>query len=173
VVAIWWSSSYFRKFLEPENGTAPPSSSPLFKSQWYTMVDNDGTWALSGIDVCAFSPSTIVLTNFTFQSQNTNISKFGGVKQHEVNAFHKFLGVLYNRRYEIESAKELETIMRLADSYCALPTLSYSLDGSLHRSNGCINTIMDDPCSMLLVATTFNYYGGYAAGNIMGLSTMW
>ena len=48
------NSSYFQKFLEPEKGVRPKSSSPLFKSEWYTVVDPDGTWALSSQVVCAF-----------------------------------------------------------------------------------------------------------------------
>lgn len=53
-------SEFFQTYLEPSDGVTPTSTSSLFKSDWHTKVDEDGTWHLTsdlsarGSDVSGF-----------------------------------------------------------------------------------------------------------------------
>ena len=40
-------SGFFRTFLDPSGGKLPKSTQPTFKSEWFTKIDDDGTWELS------------------------------------------------------------------------------------------------------------------------------
>lgn len=41
------TSGFFRTFLDPTGGKLSKSTKPAFTSEWFTKVDDDGSWALS------------------------------------------------------------------------------------------------------------------------------
>jgi len=52
----------------------------------------------------------------------------------EMTVFEKLLFAFYNRVYKIVDVNELRVLTKMADYYCALPTLSHSLSGAFFRS---------------------------------------
>ncbi|KAE8450707.1 hypothetical protein EG329_006052 [Mollisiaceae sp. DMI_Dod_QoI] len=129
-------SEFFQKYLEPSGGIAPTSTSPLFRSDWYTDVEDDGSWHLSS-DVSI---------------RQKDASRFKGDKEREQKAFNNLLCVIFSREYQITDAAELNSMTEQADYYRALPVMSNTLGSAFLNSPGLLSTIGHDPCAVLVSA---------------------
>ncbi|TGO48390.1 hypothetical protein BOTNAR_0478g00080 [Botryotinia narcissicola] len=105
-------SSYFRTFLDSVDKQPAPAYA-LFKYDYRSVVDEDGSWALMPV-----SDMTLV----------------DGVEE-ETEALRKLLCAIHLKKYRIETADELKRLTCLADYYCALPVVSGTLTGALFRSS--------------------------------------
>ncbi|KAF7945861.1 uncharacterized protein EAE97_004899 [Botrytis byssoidea] len=113
-------SSYFRTFLDSVD-KQPASASALFKYDYRSVVDEDGSWALMPVS----DSSEITGQQMTLVD---------GVKE-ETEALRKLLCAIHSKKYRIETADELKRLTCLADYYCALPVVSGTLTGALFRSS--------------------------------------
>ncbi|TGO15335.1 hypothetical protein BTUL_0041g00190 [Botrytis tulipae] len=113
-------SSYFRKFLDSANKQPAPASA-LFKYDYRSVVDEDGSWALMPV---SDSPEIT-------DQQMTLVDGF----KEETEALRKLLCAIHSKKYRIETADELKRLTCLADYYCALPVVSGTLTGALFRSS--------------------------------------
>ncbi|KAH9215135.1 hypothetical protein DL95DRAFT_408730 [Leptodontidium sp. 2 PMI_412] len=129
------NSAFFETMLEPSGGIQPTSTSPLFKSDWYTTLDKDLGWVLS----------------FDLKCKHKDLSTFQGSVSREQQAFVNLLSAIFSKEYHLADANELESMTKLAD-YRALPIVSYSLSGTIYNSHGFINSIASDPCTLLVSA---------------------
>lgn len=115
------SSAFFEKAFHPSNGIKMTSSSPLFKSDWFTTLDKDVGW---------------VLTCGTNYNKDEDFTAFEGKRSQEQRAFNNVLCAIFNREYKISSAGELNSMVRQAEYYGALPVVSNSLTGPFYTSAG-------------------------------------
>ncbi|CZR55391.1 uncharacterized protein PAC_05278 [Phialocephala subalpina] len=121
-------------YLEPSDGIIPSSTSPLFKSDWHTTVDEDDWHPAS-------DPS----------ARGSDVTGFKD-KEGEKTAFHKLLFVLFIREYQITDAAELKSMITQADYYGCLPIFSGSITTALVESPSFVANISKGPCSVLLLA---------------------
>ncbi|KAF7872696.1 uncharacterized protein EAF02_008767 [Botrytis sinoallii] len=103
-------SNYFRKFLDsPDKQNIPISDSDLFRYDYNTVVDEDGTWGLV----------TAPLLTEEMVSRAEHIG--------EIEGFRQLHCAMYSSPYTIRDIEELSTLTRIADFYCALPIISATL----------------------------------------------
>ncbi|CCD52102.1 hypothetical protein BofuT4_P082610.1 [Botrytis cinerea T4] len=112
-------SNYFRKFLNSADKSPAPASA-LFKYDYCSVIDEDGSWALMP---ASDSP----------EITDQKIAVIDGPEK-EIEAVRKLLCAIHSKRYKIETADELERLTRLADYHCALPVVSATLTGALFKS---------------------------------------
>ncbi|TGO37558.1 hypothetical protein BHYA_0094g00210 [Botrytis hyacinthi] len=113
-------SSYFRKFLDSVD-KQPASTSALFKYDYRSVVDEDGSWALMP---ASDSP----------EITDQQMTLVDGLKE-EIEAVRKLLCAIHSRNYKIETTDELERLTHLANYYRALPVVSGTLTGALFKSS--------------------------------------
>ncbi|TGO29395.1 hypothetical protein BPAE_0015g00390 [Botrytis paeoniae] len=112
-------SNYFRKFLDSADKQPAPASA-LFKYDYRSVVDEDGSWALMpGLDSPEITDQQIALVDG---------------HEEEIEAVRKLLCAIHSKNYRIETADELKRLTRLADYYCTLPVVSATLTGALFKS---------------------------------------
>lgn len=86
-------SGFFRTFLDPAGGKLPKSTQPGFTSEWFTRIDDDGTWELSSDhqvcdkNIVRLLFSTMLIWNLQFRTMT--LSEFKGSKDHEGLCFQK------------------------------------------------------------------------------------
>ncbi|KAG4436033.1 hypothetical protein IFR05_008465 [Cadophora sp. M221] len=129
-------AAFFETMLEPSGGIIPTSTSPLFKSDWYTTLDKDLGWVLSSDPKC----------------EHENLSTFQGSISREQQAFTNLLSAIFSKEYLLANASELEFMTKLADYYRCLPIVSHSLSGTIYSSPDFFNSIRSDPCTLLISA---------------------
>lgn len=139
--ALKLHSEFFERFLEPSGGIAPSSTSLDFKSDWYTDIDDDGSWHLT-------SDSHVRRKDHTI---------FKGDQAQEQKAFNNILCAMFNRDYTITNGAELKSMVDQADYLCALTVISHSVSNVLQRSPGLLSDIKDHPCTILLSALTLRH----------------
>ncbi|KAM0143542.1 hypothetical protein ACHAO1_000643 [Botrytis cinerea] len=113
-------SNYFRKFLNSADKSPAPASA-LFKYDYCSVIDEDGSWALMP---ASDSP----------EITDQKIAVIDGPEK-EIEAVRELLCAIHSKRYKIETADELERLTRLADYHCALPVVSATLTGALFKSS--------------------------------------
>ncbi|TVY78167.1 hypothetical protein LSUE1_G004188 [Lachnellula suecica] len=130
-------SAFFRAFLNsPDKAVSGTSANKEFEYDWRTQVDLDGTWSL----VC--------VTKLEVHDEDTS---FWGDEDAEIIAFYIVLRAMYGMPLRIRSIPKLEHIIKLADYYRSLPSLSRALSNSLER--GTCPRLLDgiiDTCTELL-----------------------
>ena len=72
----------------------------------------------------------------------------------EVLALKKLLGAFYGELYKLESVAELKCMTQLADYYCALPTLSRSIQLPLFRGD---IDVEDDLFALIEIAAKLHH----------------
>ncbi|KAH7319449.1 hypothetical protein BKA65DRAFT_569816 [Rhexocercosporidium sp. MPI-PUGE-AT-0058] len=147
------NAAFFETMLEPSGGMKPRSTSPLFKSDWFTALDADLGWVLS----------------FDHKCKHENLSTFKGSVMSEQRAFINLLSAIFSREYELADANELKSMTNLADYYRALPIVSYSLSGTIYSSPGFITSIGYDPCTILISASKLRHKLLFREGFISAL----
>ncbi|TGO67895.1 hypothetical protein BELL_0863g00030 [Botrytis elliptica] len=138
-------SNYFRKFLDsPDEQNIPISDSDLFRYDYSTVVDEDGTRGLAPL-----------LT----EEMVSRAEHIG-----EIEGFRQLLCAMYSSPYTIRDVEELSTLTRIADFYCALPIVSATLtsaflDSSIfskrqvEEPNACTKDQLAEDCdSMIFIA---------------------
>ncbi|KAF5872471.1 uncharacterized protein Bfra_005831 [Botrytis fragariae] len=112
-------SNYFRKFLDsPDKQNKPASESDLFRYDYSTVVDEDGTWGL------------VTVTKTPPLLTEEMISRTNDIKG-EIEGFRQLICAMYSSPYTIKDVEELSTLTRIADFYCALPIVSVTLPSAL------------------------------------------
>ncbi|TGO37559.1 hypothetical protein BHYA_0094g00220 [Botrytis hyacinthi] len=111
-------SVYFRKFLDsPDKQDEPVPDSALFRYDYSTVVDEDGTWGLETV-----AKASLLTEEMISQAEHV---------EGEVEGFRQLLCAMYSRPYRIKNVEELSTLTRIADFYCALPIVSVTLTNAL------------------------------------------
>ncbi|KAF4637464.1 hypothetical protein G7Y89_g620 [Cudoniella acicularis] len=128
------NSAFFRKFLDPINLEDQKPASGLFTYEWYTKIEDDGSWCI---------------TSKPPEGKDADISKLKGNPVYEERAFRNILCALFNRQYQIVDCNELIRMTRLADYLCCLPIVSSSVYQALFTSPGFIPTISRNACALL------------------------
>ncbi|KAH7403257.1 hypothetical protein BKA64DRAFT_641259 [Cadophora sp. MPI-SDFR-AT-0126] len=123
------NSAFFERAFDPSNGIELSSSSPLFKSDWYTSLDKDVGWVLT--------PGS----QKHDKDEDFTISK--GKRSQEQKAFNNILCAIFNREYQVSNAAELNSMVTQAAYYGALPVVSNSLTGPLYTSSELLSTDFD------------------------------
>ncbi|KAK0104412.1 hypothetical protein ONS95_004705 [Cadophora gregata] len=131
------NSAFFEKAFDPCNGKELVSSSPQFKSDWYTTLDKDVGW---------------VLTSSSNYNKDEGHTGFRGKRSQEQEAFNNILCAIFNREYKITSAAELNSMVIQAEYYGALPVVSNSLTGPFYTSPGLLSSDTD---ATILLQTAF------------------
>ncbi|TGO48389.1 hypothetical protein BOTNAR_0478g00070 [Botryotinia narcissicola] len=144
-------SIYFRKFLDsPDKQDKPVPDSALFRYDYSTVVDEDGTWGLEAV-----TKAPLLTEEMISQAEDM---------EGEVEGFRQLLCAMYSRPYTIKSVEELSTLTRIADFYCALPIVSVTLTDALldspiflkrgnENSTACTKDQLAEDCdSMIFIA---------------------
>ncbi len=109
-------SAFFRRFWDsPEKSTRP--SSPQFRYEYVSVIDDDGEWGLEPLTTAA--PLTDEAIARVPRSEELQ------------EAFRKLLCAMYGLPYRIEKLTELRDLEGLADFYFALPIISATLSNAL------------------------------------------
>ncbi|KAL3425286.1 hypothetical protein PVAG01_02077 [Phlyctema vagabunda] len=109
-------SAFFRKFLDSPDKKCPAPSAP-FRYEWISKYEGNGKWCLVSVG--------------SDLSNNKPISERRATEY--TRDLKSLLSAFYQREYGLASFKDFERLVELADYYCALPTLSYSLTNALAR----------------------------------------
>ncbi|TVY89681.1 hypothetical protein LAWI1_G003076 [Lachnellula willkommii] len=119
--ALKLNSVFFCKFLDsPDKLASSGNSASLFKYDWVTKIDEDGTWQL----VSSSAPKL----------SGPKEGVFTGAIDTEIRAFEILLCAMYSRSLRISSPAEFYLAVDLADYYCALPALSSALNGAFYTN---------------------------------------
>ncbi|KAF8865181.1 hypothetical protein BDZ45DRAFT_612272, partial [Acephala macrosclerotiorum] len=127
---------FFRTFLEPSGGIMPFSTSAAFTSQWFTALDDFD-------DECSCYMSWLLSADHKVSIPSVSWS---------FKVFEKFLCALFDRRYEIETARELDTLADLERYYIAVPAVSTSLYSALMQSPKFYTHILRSPETVIRAA---------------------
>ncbi|TGO08204.1 hypothetical protein BTUL_0221g00210 [Botrytis tulipae] len=138
-------SKYFRSVLAWGENHATPSGKWLY--DFTSVVDEDGFWLMELIK------STSNSDNLT----NTNKLRAPQTEEGERLAFEAVLFAFYNRPYLIRDFESFRDIVRSADSLCARPALSHTLDSAFHRSPGFTGTICQNSDSLIRIAKQLHH----------------
>ncbi|KAF5872095.1 uncharacterized protein Bfra_009124 [Botrytis fragariae] len=134
------NSKYFRSTLEWGENHATPSGK--FRYDFTSAVDEDGFWLM---ELIKSTSDYDILTN-------TNKLRATHTEEGERRAFEAVLFAFYNRPYVIRDYESFKDIVRSADSLCARPALSHTLDSAFHRSPGFTDTICQNSDSLIRIA---------------------
>ncbi|KAF7958333.1 hypothetical protein EAE96_001884 [Botrytis aclada] len=139
------NSKYFRSTFEWGKSHATPSG--RFRYDFTFVVDEDGIWLMELVK------STSTHRNLT----NTNKLRAPQTEEGERRAFEAVLCAFYNRPYVIRDYDNFNDIVRLADSLCARPALSRTLDSAFHRSPGFTGKICQHSESLIRIAKLLHH----------------
>ncbi|KAF7911439.1 uncharacterized protein EAF01_002946 [Botrytis porri] len=144
-IIIKLKSKYFRSTLEWGEKHAIPSGK--FRYDFTSVVDKDGIWLMELIK------ST---SNFEILT-NTNKLRAPQTEEGERRAFEAVLFAFYNKPYVIRNYQSFKDIVRSADSLCARPALSHTLDSAFHRSPGFTDRICQNSDSLIRIAKQLHH----------------
>ncbi|TGO24737.1 hypothetical protein BPAE_0096g00430 [Botrytis paeoniae] len=139
------NSKYFRSTLECGENHATPSGK--FRYDLTAVVDEDGFWLME----------LIKLTSNSDNLTNTNKLKAPQTEEGERRAFEAVIFAFYNRPYVIRDYGSFKDIVRSADSLCARPALSHTLDSAFHRSPGFTDKICQNSGSLIRIAKQLHH----------------
>ncbi|KAB8291542.1 hypothetical protein EYC80_006343 [Monilinia laxa] len=143
-------SRWFRTSISWVRQRNRPNRSQLWKHEYFSRVDVNGDdWALeraSKDSESASNPNQLKNKPNPFKHYCDPHRRRCRDENHfltghkraalDSGAFHKLLCTIYRMRTSITSVEELATITRLADYYCALPSVSSSVESSLLNDTG-------------------------------------
>ncbi|ATZ50446.1 hypothetical protein BCIN_05g07970 [Botrytis cinerea B05.10] len=139
------NSKYFRSALEWGEKHAIPLGN--FRYNFTSVVDEDGFWLMELIKSAS---------NFGNHT-NTNKLRVPQTEEGERRAFEAVLFAFYNRPYIIHGYENFKDIFRSADSLCARPALSHTLDSAFHRSPGFTDTICQNSDALIRIAKELHH----------------
>ncbi|KAI9716926.1 MAG: hypothetical protein M1812_005075 [Candelaria pacifica] len=117
------NSRFFRRFLINPR----PSENSRFDYDYVSKVDDDGTWGLQ-------PKHTIPASNHGLDGDEHTAGSLASTKidvSRELRGFESLCEILYSRQYQASNFDDLECLVRLADFYGALPTVSRSIKASM------------------------------------------
>ncbi|KAF7919809.1 hypothetical protein BELL_0052g00090 [Botrytis elliptica] len=144
-VILKLKSKYFRSTFKWGKNHATQSGK--FRYDFTSVVDEDGFWLMELIKPTSNSG------NLT----NTNKLVAPQTEEGERRAFEAVLFAFYNRPYTIRDFESFKDIVRSADSLCARPALSHTLDSAFHRSPGFTDTICQNSDSLIRIAKQLHH----------------
>ncbi|TVY46253.1 hypothetical protein LOCC1_G004348 [Lachnellula occidentalis] len=137
--ALKLKSVFFCKFLDsPDKLASSGHSAALFKYDWVTKIDEDGTWQL----VCSSAPKL----------NGSKEGVFTGDIESEIRAFEILLRAMYGRSLSIDSTTLFYLAVELADYYCALPVLSSALNVVFYTNLVLIEATYHEPHILIKTA---------------------
>ncbi|TEY31294.1 hypothetical protein BOTCAL_0804g00020 [Botryotinia calthae] len=135
-------SAFFRRFLDLQmyNKDGKGENTGVFKYEWATVYDDDGSWSLFDA------------RNIKHNSPNSNwmSRKLRDTREAHELAFINFIGTFYGKSWAIKDTEALQLVTELADYYCALPVVSKSMHGSLFLGPVFCKSIFYSPTRTLL-----------------------
>ncbi|CAG8971159.1 hypothetical protein HYALB_00010134 [Hymenoscyphus albidus] len=126
-------SVYFKKFLDPINQPFRKPASESFRYEWFTKIDDDGSWGLSS------DP----------KDRNSSTESFTGNAGLHENCFHNLLRAMFCRQSVVRNVEELGCLAEMADFYLCLPAVSNSLYETTINNQAFSRSIASNPCLAL------------------------
>ncbi|TVY41343.1 hypothetical protein LOCC1_G005648 [Lachnellula occidentalis] len=161
-------SAFFRTFLDSPDKIPAPASA-LFRYEYVSVVDADGTWGLEVELKCGDQKEvshTLSDSEKSLQTVSDQRTTKTGTTDHtstkrslsrpqqvlDLLAFERLLLAIYRKRFRVTSVGELARVVELANFYCALPAVAQSLDGVLLDSPETVEKIPQHSIATLEIA---------------------